>query len=39
MATSVDKTLFGELSADDPDQVVTEIESMCMNCHDNVRIL
>lgn len=28
--------IYLNLSADDPDLGTTEIESMCMNCHDNV---
>ncbi|XP_060808184.1 zinc finger protein ZPR1 [Amyelois transitella] len=33
---SVDqKPVFRDLSADDPDPEVTEIESLCMNCHAN----
>lgn len=35
MATKPDK-IYLNLSADDPDLGTTEIESMCMNCHDNV---
>lgn len=31
-----DKPVFRDLSAEDPDQEVTEVESMCMNCHKNV---
>lgn len=29
--------IYLNLSADDPDLGTTEIESMCMNCQDNVR--
>lgn len=31
--------LYLNLSADDPELGTTEIESMCMNCFKNVRII
>lgn len=37
--TATEKPVFRDLSADDPDPEVTEVESMCMNCHKNVRIM
>lgn len=32
------KPVFRDLQADDPDPEATEIESMCMNCGENVRL-
>lgn len=32
------KSIFRELTAEDPDQETTIIESLCMNCGENVRI-
>lgn len=31
------KPIFRPLNADDPDPEATEVESLCMNCHANVR--
>lgn len=30
------KPLFRDINADDPDPEATEIESLCMNCHETV---
>lgn len=30
------KPLFREINADDPDPEATEIDSLCMNCHETV---
>ncbi|XP_072947049.1 zinc finger protein ZPR1 [Epargyreus clarus] len=35
MCTTEQKPVFRDLSADDPDPEVTEIESFCVNCHAN----
>ncbi|XP_053622866.1 zinc finger protein ZPR1 [Plodia interpunctella] len=35
MCSVEQKPVFRDLSADDPDPEVTEIESLCMNCHAN----
>lgn len=32
----MEKPIFRDLAADDPDQEATEIESLCMNCEKNV---
>lgn len=32
------KPIFRELNADDPEPETTEIESLCMNCGENVRL-
>lgn len=32
------ETMFKDLNADDDDQAPMEIESYCMNCHENVSI-
>jgi hypothetical protein len=32
------KPIFRDLDPDDPEPETTEIESLCMNCHSNVRI-
>ena len=31
--------VFKDISADDEDQAPTEIESLCMNCHEQVRFV
>lgn len=36
MATEDQKPLFRDITAEDPDPEVTEIESFCVNCHANV---
>ena len=36
---TVKKTIFRELSADDNDPEVTLVESLCMNCGENVSSL
>lgn len=33
------KPLFKNLNADDPDPETTEIESLCLNCGENVSIM
>ncbi|XP_041983917.1 zinc finger protein ZPR1 [Aricia agestis] len=35
MCTTEQKPLFRDLTAEDPEPEVTEIESLCMNCHSN----
>lgn len=39
MATGSEGSVFKTLNADDVDHTVTEIESCCMNCYENVSIL
>lgn len=36
MANSSEDPVFKNLNADDIDHTVTEIESCCMNCYENV---
>lgn len=36
MANTSEDPVFKNLSADDIDHTVTEIESVCMNCFENV---
>lgn len=36
MSAEDPKPLFRDLTAEDPDPEVTQIESFCMNCHANV---
>lgn len=36
MTTVQQKPIFRDLTAEDPEPEVTEIESLCMNCHANV---
>lgn len=36
---SENKPLFRNLDANDPDPETTEIESLCMNCGENVRYI
>lgn len=36
MANSTEEGVFKTLNADDIDHTVTEIESCCMNCYENV---
>lgn len=38
MAASSEDAVFKNLNADDIDHTVTEIESCCMNCYENVSI-
>lgn len=35
-AENGEKPLFRELNADDPDPEATVIDSLCMNCHEQV---
>lgn len=34
--TTLDKPIFRDLAADDKDQEITEITSVCMNCYEDV---
>lgn len=34
--TTLDKPIFRELAADDKEQEITEITSVCMNCYKDV---
>ena len=37
--TKTAASVFKDISADDEDQAPTEIESLCMNCHEQVRLV
>lgn len=34
--TALDKPIFRDLAADDKDQEITEVTSVCMNCYEDV---
>lgn len=36
---ATDRPLFRALDGDDPDPEATVIDSLCMNCHEQVRIV
>lgn len=37
--TALNKPLFRDINADDDDPEITEMESLCMHCHESVSLV